>query len=193
MHSRVFHCVVIAVICGLAIVVRPARCDDVKIKAHNEAGPILEQARKTIERGLTFIEKDAAKWRKERGCATCHHGTMTVWALGEAKSQGYVVGAETLANAVQWTKDQFVPRLDQSRDTRPGWSMGNTPGLYLGVMTQDLPILSRTELTRLADYLERVMNSSHVFPGIYGVSGGEKTPPEVFKAPKHRRFQALSS
>ena len=55
------------------------------------------EARKAVERGLAFLEADAAKWRKERKCATCHHGTMTVWALSEAKSQGYAVAAETLS------------------------------------------------------------------------------------------------
>src|SRR5262249_73874 len=38
---------------------------------------------------------DAARWRKARRCATCHHGTMTVWALSEARSRGYAVDAET--------------------------------------------------------------------------------------------------
>ena len=50
---------------------------------------------------MEFLDKDAAKWWEERGCATCHHGTMTVWALSEAKSQGYAVGAENLADMVQ--------------------------------------------------------------------------------------------
>src|SRR5262249_50850226 len=45
--------------------------------------PSPEQVRKAAERGLAFLEKDAAKWREERKCATCHHGTMTVWALSE--------------------------------------------------------------------------------------------------------------
>ena len=48
-------------------------------------------ARKAIEQGLIFLEKDAAAWRKDRQCATCHHGTMTVWAMSEAKSRGFVV------------------------------------------------------------------------------------------------------
>jgi hypothetical protein len=38
-------------------------------------------ARKATERALTFLQTDAAKWREEHACATCHHGTMTVWAF----------------------------------------------------------------------------------------------------------------
>jgi hypothetical protein len=151
MHFRILHCVVVSALCVLAIDTRPARCDEAKKKAV----PSPEQARKAIATGLAFLEKDAAKWRKERGCATCHHGTMTVWALSEAKARGYAVNAENLADIVQWTKGRLVPRLDRPRDTRPGRSMVSTPALYLGVMSQELPVLSRSEVTRLAGHIER--------------------------------------
>jgi len=108
-----------------------------------------------VERGLAFLEKEAAKWRKERGCATCHHGTMTVWALSEAKSQGYSVGAETLADTVQWTKDRFVPRFRKPRDPRPGWNLVSVPAIYLGVISQSSPILSRDEVNQVAVHLAR--------------------------------------
>ena len=71
-------------------------------------------------------------------CATCHHGTMTVWALSEAKSQGYAVAAETLADVTKWTKER-LESIDKPRDTRPGWSMVNTPAVYLAVMAQAVP------------------------------------------------------
>jgi len=55
------------------------------------------RVRKAADRGLAFLVDDAVKWRKERQCATCHHGTMTVWALSEAKSQGYTIDTNSLA------------------------------------------------------------------------------------------------
>src|SRR4051812_16592403 len=70
-----------------------------------------EQAHKTLERALTFMVKDAQLWRKERGCATCHHGSMTVWTLNEARSQGHAVSADSLADMQQWSKERFVPRF----------------------------------------------------------------------------------
>src|SRR5262245_16536146 len=64
----------------------------------DEAGPPAaggtgspEKVQQTMDRGLAFLIEDAVQWRKERGCATCHHGIMTVWALSEARSRGYVV------------------------------------------------------------------------------------------------------
>src|SRR5262249_52058278 len=139
MHVRFITCVVLAAFCVLAIALRPARCDD------------PQQARKAIERGLAFLEKDAVTWRKERGCATCHHGTMTVWALSEAKCQGYPVRAQTLTDMVQWTKDRFAPRASGPEAPRPG--LANVALIYLGTMSQNLPVLSRDEINRIARHL----------------------------------------
>ena len=116
-----------------------------------------EQGRQAIERGLTFLQQDAAKWRKERKCSTCHHGTMTVWALTEAKSRGYKITAENLADMAKWTKERLA-QIEQPRDKRPGWSMVNTPALYLSVMALAVPgqnAVSADELKRIAGHLVR--------------------------------------
>jgi hypothetical protein len=143
MHSRSIPYLAMAAVCLLGICVRPVRSEDPK-KVHT-----------AVERGLAFLERDAVKWRKERGCATCHHGTMTIWALSEAKAQGYAVGAEFLADAVQWTKEQMVPRISKPRDPREGWNLVSVPAIYLGVMSQSLPILSREEINQVAVHLAR--------------------------------------
>src|SRR5262245_29134442 len=77
---------------------------DKPVAATPEGVPTPAQVRKSVERGLDFLEKDAVKWRKDRECASCHHGTMTVWALSEAKSLGYAINGESLAEVVKWTK-----------------------------------------------------------------------------------------
>lgn len=178
MHSRFITCVVMAALCVIAIDGWPARCDDPKKEAANEAPPTPERARKAIEQGLTFLEKDAVTWRKERGCATCHHGTMTVWALSEAKNQGYAVNAEALAEIIEWTKSQIVPRLDQPRDSRPGWNLVSQPAIYLGVMSQSLPILSRDEVNRVAVHLARHQEED----GAWLLGPPANTPPPVWES-----------
>src|SRR5262249_23698198 len=126
MHSRSITSVAMAAACLLGVGVKPARSEGTgKVPAHT-----------AIERALAFLECDAVKWRKERGCATCHHGTMTIWALSEAKSQGYTVGADFLADSIQWTKERMVPRLSKPRDPREGWNLVSVPAIYLGVMSQ---------------------------------------------------------
>jgi hypothetical protein len=101
------------------------------------AARTLEEAIKT---GLSFLTNDALKWRADRGCATCHHGTMTVWALSEAKAQGHSVEADVLDEIVQWTKERMVPRIATVRDPRPGWRLVGIPAVYLSVMSQNLPV-----------------------------------------------------
>jgi hypothetical protein len=116
------------------------------------------QGRAAVERGLQFLQADAAKWRKDRECSTCHHGTMTVWALCEAKNQGYEVAPDALAETVKWTKDRLLARIDLPRDTRPGWSMVNTPALCLSVMALAVPkqdAVSADDLKRIAGHLLR--------------------------------------
>src|SRR6185312_9993393 len=54
-----------------------------------------------------------------------------------------------------WTKEQFVPRMSKPRDPRPGWSLVSTPTIYLGVMAQSLPVLSRDEVNQVAQHLAR--------------------------------------
>lgn len=108
----------------------------------SEPTPVVSQAQKAVERGLEFLQQDAVQWRNDKKCATCHHGTMTVWALSEAKSQGYAVPAKTLAETVQWTKERLKD-IDKPRDTRMGWNMVNTPALFLAVW------VDRADLNRL--------------------------------------------
>src|SRR6266446_3118733 len=98
MRFRVSFYVALAALFALAGGVGLAHSNESKKKTPAEAAPTPQQARKAVERGLAFLQEDATKWRKERQCSTCHHGTMTVWALSEAKSQGYSVGAEDLAD-----------------------------------------------------------------------------------------------
>jgi len=87
MPSRSITSLTMAAVCLLGVYVRPVRSEDPQ-QVPAEAACVPQQARTAVQRGLTFLERDALKWRKERGCATCHHGTMTVWALSEAKAQG---------------------------------------------------------------------------------------------------------
>src|SRR5262245_30090171 len=111
-----------------------------------------------VARGLEFIQVDAARWRHDKECASCHHGTMTVWALSEAKSRGYEVKAETFAENLQWTKDRLLAKIDEPRDSRPGWSMVNSSALNLAVMAWCIPeqdALSTDELRRIGGHLLR--------------------------------------
>jgi hypothetical protein len=163
------------VICALAVVA-PIRADEPKA-----ATP--QQARKAVERGLDFLQKDAAAWKKERQCSTCHHGTMTVWALAEARNSGYDVPADALKDAAKWTKDRLLERIDQPRDKRPGFSMVNTPALYLSMMALAIPkqdAVTGDELKRIAGHLVRHQEEDGSWA--WSSAPAKNRPPPVFES-----------
>src|SRR2546423_1034611 len=145
-------------------------------------GPTLVRARVAAERGLAFLEADAAKWRKDRVCASCHHGTMTVWALSEAKSRGYAVNGESLAETVKWTKERLAG-IDKPRDTRPGWKMVNTPAVYLAMMAQAVPkqeAISANELKQIAGHLMNHQEEGGNWA--WSEAPAQNRPPPVFES-----------
>lgn len=130
----------------------PANPTSSAARANTAAGDAVKAAQ-SVERALIFLTEDSARWRKARGCATCHHGILTTWVLSEASQRGYTVSAETLADTIHWTKDLFVPQFSKPRDLRWGYHFVGLPGIYLATMSQTLPILSRDELDRVALHL----------------------------------------
>jgi len=148
MNSRIVPCAVLTMLWLLAGDLSASLGDDVQKNGGTDQVLPARQAGQAVERALTFLVNDALKWREERTCVTCHHGIMTVWALSEAKNQGYKVNAEALADMVQWTRDRFAPRSDGSQAPHPG--LASIPQLYLGIMAQNLPVLSRDEINRIA-------------------------------------------
>jgi squalene-hopene/tetraprenyl-beta-curcumene cyclase len=172
----------IAVFSLLALGAGPPQADVPGEKVVAETAPAAGQAREAVDRGLAFLEADAAKWRKERKCATCHHGTMTVWALSEAKSRGYAVAPETLRDVAGWTKER-LGSIDKPRDTRPGWNMVSTPAVYLALMAQAVPtqdVLSHGELERIAGHLLRHQEADGSWAWSLAPAGNR--PPPVFES-----------
>jgi N-acyl-D-amino-acid deacylase len=154
-----------------ALVVTPAFADD---------SP--QEIRKAIQKGLGFLEKDAAAWRKDRQCATCHHGTMTVWAMAEAKSRGFAIDSDKYKDVVTWTKERLKD-IDKPRDTRPGWNMVNTPAVFLATMALCDPkqdALSPDELKKIAGHLLRHQEENGSWA--WSLAPAKNRPPPVFES-----------
>jgi hypothetical protein len=177
----------LTLLCVALAPMRPMLADDhLPITAPEPATrftpPTPEHARKAIERGLAFLQSDAAKWRKEKTCATCHHGTMTVWALAEAKRDGFPVAADTWADTVKWTKER-LKNIDAPRDTREGWKMVNSPAVYLATMAQAVPgqdALSPSELKQIAGHLLRHQESDGSWA--WSLAPPKNRPPPFFES-----------
>jgi hypothetical protein len=155
----------------------------VGLEARAAAPPTPTPGRRAAARGLVFLQEDAARWRTEKKCSTCHHGTMTVWALSEARRLGYDVTAEALADAAKWTKDRLLDRIDLPRDKRPGWSMVSTPALYLSLMAVCVPkqdAVSADELKRIGGHLLRHQEADGSWA--WSSAPPKNRPPPVFES-----------
>jgi squalene-hopene/tetraprenyl-beta-curcumene cyclase len=107
---------------------------------------------------------------------------MTVWALAEAKSQGYAVTAEALTETAAWAKERLKD-IDKPRDTRPGWSMVNTPAIYLGMTALAVPgqgAVSAQDLRRIAGHLRRHQEADG--PWSWASAPAQNRPPPVFES-----------
>src|SRR5437870_11006163 len=65
-----------------------------------------------IDRGLGFLVKDALAWKEKHHCVSCHHASLVVWSMREAKRFGHAVNEPVLAELTQW--------LAESGDGRTG-------------------------------------------------------------------------
>jgi squalene-hopene/tetraprenyl-beta-curcumene cyclase len=152
------------------------------VRAEEPKPATQEQARAALDRGLGFVQKDAAKWRKDRECSTCHHGTLTVWVLAEAKSRGYDV-EDALADSAKWTKGRLLERIDLPRDKRPGWSMVSTPAIYLSLVALTVPkqdAVSDDELKRIAKHVLRHQEADGSWS--WASAPSQNRPPPFFES-----------
>lgn len=160
----------------------PARADDAANKARPQKKPEQAEVRRAIDRGLSFLKKDAAEWRQERKCASCHQGIMTVWALSEAKARGFASAGESLPDFVKWSKER-LQTIDLPRDSRPGWNMLSTPAVFWSLMALAEPrqeALSADELKRIAGHLVRHQEKDGSWA--WSLAPAKNRPPPVFES-----------
>jgi hypothetical protein len=70
-----------------------------------ETAPSSTSVESTIDRGLAFLAKDAVAWRDQYKCASCHHASLVVWAMHEAKARGHAVDEPVLAEMTAWISE----------------------------------------------------------------------------------------
>lgn len=144
--------------------------------------PSVARARQIAQRGLEFLRKDAAEWRTTRKCASCHQGTMTVWALAEAKNQGYPIPAGALTDAADWNRERLVG-LDKPRDGDPGTKTINSAALFTGLIAATVPrqdAVTAADLERIVDHLRRYQEADGAW--LWSPTPAKNRPPPVFES-----------
>jgi hypothetical protein len=65
------------------------------LRAASNVGP-------AIDRGLSFLVKDALAWKSQHNCVSCHHASLVIWSMREAKQHGHAVDEPVLAELTKW-------------------------------------------------------------------------------------------
>ena len=58
-----------------------------------------------IDRGLTFLAKDAMAWKAEHQCVSCHHAALVIWSMREARRSGRPVDDAVLDELTKWVAE----------------------------------------------------------------------------------------
>jgi squalene-hopene/tetraprenyl-beta-curcumene cyclase len=77
-------------------------CASFGIVHAEESVPQSSSADATIDRGLAFLVKDALAWRDEHKCVSCHHASLVVWSMREARRRGHAVDEPVLNELTKW-------------------------------------------------------------------------------------------
>jgi hypothetical protein len=67
------------------------------------AGPAQSDA--TVDRAIAYLAKEAVDWRETRKCVSCHHASLVVRAMREAKQHGFAVDDSLLGGLTKWVAE----------------------------------------------------------------------------------------
>ncbi len=70
--------------------------------AQTQERPDATAVQGAIDRGLTFLARDALAWKAEHNCSSCHHAALVVWAMNEAKQRDHAVNKTVLDDLTKW-------------------------------------------------------------------------------------------
>jgi hypothetical protein len=75
------------------------------VASAQDARPKRTEVDAAIDRGLGFLVKDALAWKKDHKCASCHHASLVICAMREAKQFGHTVDEPVLAELTKWVAE----------------------------------------------------------------------------------------
>lgn len=87
--------------------------------------------RQAVVRGLRIIETGAANYPKHRQCFSCHHQTLPLFAMAEARESGLKIDQAVFDKTGQFTRKSFQNRLQRLRDRRHIGGRAHTTGYGL--------------------------------------------------------------
>ncbi len=122
-------------------------------------------AKDAIRKGVAFLTADAKRWMAERAkaphaanCVSCHHPTLGIWALNEAKRRGHAIDDKFLTEMKSWALATYKKRNpDAGAETRQGYTNSTLEGTYLAFALGSGPLPKREHREILEHLLRRVL------------------------------------
>jgi squalene-hopene/tetraprenyl-beta-curcumene cyclase len=75
------------------------------VASAQDARPKRANVDAAIGRGLGFLVKDAQAWKKDHNCASCHHASLVICSMREARQFGHTVDEQALAELTKWVAE----------------------------------------------------------------------------------------
>ncbi len=124
-----------------------------------------ERIRQTVDRAIGYLQTESADWLNTRKCAACHHVPMPLWALSDAKRQGYTIDNKFVADTTEsllGSRDKLMaskifPNPADPPDPRPqgrGLNMGLP---FLAVAARSLASLEEGQKQSLGLIAEEIV------------------------------------
>jgi N-acyl-D-amino-acid deacylase len=83
-----------------------------------EEFPSREKLTDAVTRGVRLLEKAAKNYPEHRDCFACHHQTLPLLGMTEARRIGVKIDETIFDDTLQFTHKFFVDRLDALREAR---------------------------------------------------------------------------
>jgi prenyltransferase beta subunit len=110
-----------------------------------------------IDRGLSFLAKDAVAWKQAHNCVSCHHAGLVVWAMNEAKLRGMAVDEPLRKELTQWVATSGDENGGAQKRPESAPHSLNTKALYYALTLVSDPQLDAAAEAGLKHILEIVI------------------------------------
>ena len=84
---------------------------------------------RTIERGLAFLQSDAAAWKADHDCVSCHHAALVIWSMQEARQGGFAIEEPRRVELAKWIAESGDGKSSLERPAAAPKAL-NTKALY---------------------------------------------------------------
>jgi len=111
-----------------------------------------------VQRAVDLVSQSATTYTDKRDCISCHHQSLPVMAMAEAKAAGYTVSEESISGQTLYVQDYFKGRLKRMHNGNGVIGGPYTAGYALSQMA-DAKVAKETTIDALVAYLSNTQKS----------------------------------